>query len=213
MTLVELVIVLAIIGAVTALATSNLFAWSNNQRAATSARAVSDAFGLARAQAIRTGRNTIVAFRVETGLSGISSDIVVVNDGNPASANCAIDAGEITTSVALERGVRFGTTASLSNGAAAPNDTGTSGHRTIGSSFLDGSSPAGAASWVMFTGDGLPHLFTQDGTAPCDNVGIVGTAGGAIYVTNGARDYAIVLSPLGTARLHRWNKSAGAWTQ
>jgi prepilin-type N-terminal cleavage/methylation domain-containing protein len=212
-TLVELVIVLAVIGAVTAIAASNLFGWFSNQRAATSARAVFDAFGLARAQAIRTGNNTIVAFKVETGLNNLNQDIIIANDGAPATANCALDSGETLQTVTLERGVQYGTTSTLSNGAAAPDDSGTSGRQSVGSSFANGSNPAGNASWVVFTGDGMPHRFTQDGTAPCDNVSVAGRGGGAIYLTNGKRDYAVVLSPLGTARLHRWNKTSGSWTQ
>jgi Tfp pilus assembly protein FimT len=213
MTLIELAVVLGLIATVMTFALSNLFGYLDNQRAASSARAVADVFTLARSQAIRTGNNWIVAFRVESGLAGITTDMIVADDGTPAAANCAIDANEITDRIALERDVRFGTTSTLSNGAAAPGDSGTSGHQSIGSSFANGSSPAGVASWVVFTGDGMPHRFTEDGTAPCDNVGSVGTGGGAIYVTNGKRDYGIVLSPLGTTRLHRWNQANGAWTQ
>ena len=38
-----------------------------------------------------------------------------------------------------------------------------------------------------------------------------GQGGGAIYVTNGRRDYAVVLSPLGAVRLHAWNVGSGNW--
>ena len=209
-TLIELTIVLALIGVVMAIGVTNFNTFMENQRASSSARDVADAFSLARSEAIRTGNNVIVAFRVETGLAGISSDIVIANDGSPAAANCALASSEIIRTFALERNVRFGTTTTLSNTTAAPDDGGTSGHQTTGSSFANGSSPAGVASWVMFSPDGMPHRFTQDGTAPCDNVSAVGAASGAIYLTNGRRDYAVVLSPLGTSRLHRWNK--GSWT-
>ena len=66
------------------------------------------------------------------------------------------------------------------------------------------------ASYVLFRSDGLPRLFAPG--ANCASVGASGGGGGAIYVTNGSRDYAIVLQPLGTARVHRWDLKAGAWT-
>jgi len=220
MTLLELVVVLALVGIMMAFGASQVSSWSKDQRAATSARSVADAFSLARAEAIRTGRNHMVAFRVETGLSGISSDIVIVNDGPTCSttgcSNCKIASTEIVHSVALERDVRFGSDPSQANGTAAPNDGGNSGHRLLGSSFQDANTASlGAASWVMFGPDGLPRRFTENSTtaAPCTQLGPVGQATGGIYVTNGSRDYAVVLSPLGTVRLHRWKKGIGGWTQ
>ena len=215
MTLLELMVVLALIGALLAFAGSMVGNWSVDQRAATSARSVADAFSLARAEAIRTGSNHIVAFNIEAGLSGITSDVVIVNDGPPTTSNCVIEAGEIVHSVSLEQGVSFGSDPALANGTAAPSDSGASGNQLAGSSFIDASSPAVAASWVMFTSDGLPHRFSENAstTPPCDDLGPIGDAGGAIYVTNGNRDYAVVLSPLGTVRLHRWQSGAGAWSQ
>jgi type II secretory pathway pseudopilin PulG len=220
MTLIELVVVMAVIGAMVALASSVVSDWSTDQRAASSAREVADAFSLARAEAIRTGSNHILAFNVEAGLSGITSAAVIVNDGptgnTAGSSNCKIDAGEIVHTISLEQGVRFGSDPGLANGTAAPNDPGTSGDQAAGSSFT---TPEGDnASWVMFGADGLPRQFHESTatTPPCDQAGSpgnVGAAGGAIYLTNGHRDYAIVMSPLGTVRLHRWNSGAGAWTQ
>jgi hypothetical protein len=60
----------------------------------------------------------------------------------------------------------------------------------------------------MFRGNGLPVGFDT----AC-NVDPVGTAGGAIYLTNGRRDYAIVLSPLGAVRVHAFESGAGQWTK
>ena len=72
-----------------------------------------------------------------------------------------------------------------------------------GSSLLDGA--AGAASWLMFRAEGPAYGFKSDCT-----VGAVGSGGGGIYLTNGDRDVAVVITPLGTTRLHRWGD--GAWT-
>jgi type II secretory pathway pseudopilin PulG len=215
MTLLELVVVLALVAAMLAFAGSTVGSWSMDQRAATSARSVADAMSLARAEAIRTGSNHIVAFDIEAGLAGIDSDIVIVNDGAPATSNCVIEAGEIVHRISLEQDVRFGSDPALANGTAAPDDAGASGNQAIGSSFTDAGSPAAEASWVLFSPDGLPHRFSENAstTPPCDDLGPIGDAGGAIYLTNGTRDYAVVLSPLGTVRLHRWQPGAGAWSQ
>jgi len=215
MTLIELVVVLAVIGAMIALATSMVSDWSADQRVATSAREVADAFSLARSEAIRTGNNQILAFQVEAGLDGITSNAVIANDGPATTANCTIAAAEIVHTLTLEQGVHYGTDPGLSNGAPAPSDGGASGDQAAGSSFTapDGSN----SSWIVFFADGLPRQFAQNSDAgvPCEagKVGNVGAAGGAIYLTNGHRDYAIVMSPLGTVRLHRWNSGAAAWTQ
>jgi type II secretory pathway pseudopilin PulG len=213
MTLLELVVVLAVIGFVMTMAISTMDDWAADQRAATSARNVSDAFNLARSEALRTGSNVILAFRVETGLSGVTSDVVVANDGPSATANCRIASTEIVHTVSLERGVRFGSDPGVANGALAPDDSGTSGRQLVGSSFKDGA--AGNASWVAFGADGMPRRFTENSNAgvPCTAITGVGVGGGAIYVTNGKRDYAAVLTPLGTVRLHRWVAGGGGWTQ
>ena len=73
--------------------------------------------------------------------------------------------------------------------------------------FLDpGDDPA---RWVVFLPDGIPRAFAID---PFE-VGDVGTGSGAVYVTSGARDYAIVLAPLGGVRVHAWDRGAEAWTR
>lgn len=219
MTLLELVVVMGLIAAMIALAANTLSDWASNQRASTAARSVADAFSLARAESIRTGSNHILAFDIEAGLADITADMLIVNDGptgNTAgvSSNCVIDAGEVVHSLSLEQGVSFGTSADLANGTAAPNDAGASGNQDTGASFTVPDGSGDPASWVIFGADGLPRTFTEgDAAPPCDDLGAVGAAGGAIYLTNGKRDYAIVMSPLGTVRLHRWNSGAAAWTQ
>jgi type II secretory pathway pseudopilin PulG len=211
--LLELVVVLALIGVMMTMAVSTLGSWADDQRAATSARNVADAFGLARAEALRTGNNHIVAFDIATGLDGITGDVVVVNDGPPATANCVIQTGEVRHTVSLETGVSFGSAAALSNNTKAPDDSGAATNKTAGSSFTNATT--GAASWVFFGPDGMPRRFTQNGStsSPCTATTPVGSAGGAIYVTNGHRDYGAVLSPLGTVRLHRWISGDSGWTK
>ena len=214
MTLLELMIALMLVGVMMALGASTISDWADYQRAATSARSVADAIAFARAEAIRTGSNHIVAFDIATGLGGIDAQFVVVNDGqlgNTAgvSSNCKIDAGEIVQRVSLERGVRFGTNGTV----VAPDDPGTMSEAATGSTFK--TAAGAAASWVMFGADGLPRRFTENvSTAPpCADVGPAGESGAAIYVTNDEREYAIVMTPLGSTRVHRYNTRSVEWTK
>jgi type II secretory pathway pseudopilin PulG len=209
--LIEIVVVLAIISAVTAVASFAVTSWVEEQRVKTAARSVADALLLARGEAIRTGHVHVAVFGVNA-LTNADADIVIVNDGEPDSSDCSIATAEIVHRMRFEKGVTWGTTASLAGTTVAPGDLGiATGNTDAGSSFttaaLDATVPA---SWVLFEPDGIPRLFTTSGSA-CSQVGISGQGGGAIYLTNGRRDYAVVLTPLGTVRVHAWNPGSGSW--
>jgi type II secretory pathway pseudopilin PulG len=211
MTLVELAIVLAVIGALTLMATFGVGDWMSDQRLKSAVRAVSDAFQIARAESIRTGNPHLVIF---ANALGATAPIQITNDGAIATANCTIDVGEVAHSVAAEPGVAWGTTPALAGATLAPDDTGSApASSATGSTFTDATlSAAGAATWVLFQPDGMPRVFTPNAGA-CDEIGLPGQGGGAIYLTNGRRDYAVVLSALGTSRVHAWNPDQGAWRQ
>jgi prepilin-type N-terminal cleavage/methylation domain-containing protein len=208
-TLIELMLVVVIVGIVLGLAVPGFVGWRENQRVKSAARGVADAFLIARSEAIRTGDHHIVVLQE---VLGATEPVVVADDGNDATANCRVDAGELRHFAPAETGVFWGTTASLSNGTPAPGDPGNAPSNIVnGSSFTDASLSAGSpASWVRFQADGLPRLFTPD-AGTCDSVGDAGQGGGAIYLTSGRRDYAVVLSPLGTVRVHVW--SGTGWSQ
>ena len=59
-------------------------------------------------------------------------------------------------------------------------------------------------SWVMFRADGIPVTFD----AAC-TPGTLGSGNGAVYATNGLRDYAVVLTALGGVRVHVFGTGAG----
>jgi type II secretory pathway pseudopilin PulG len=211
MSLIELVVVLAVVSAMVTAATFGISDWAKDQRVKASARAVSDAFMLGRAEAIRTGDNHLVVFGLGA-LANADADIVIVNDDRPDIADCSIASSEIVHRVNLERDVTWGTTASLAGTTVAPDDRGLAvGNTQYGSSFttaaLDPNTPA---SWVLFQPDGIPLLFTTNGSN-CSQMGLRGEGGGGIYVTNGRRDYSIVLTPLGTSRVLAWNPSSDNW--
>jgi prepilin-type N-terminal cleavage/methylation domain-containing protein len=210
-TLVELMVVVAIIGVLAAFVVPSILQWSGGQRVKEAARAVADAFQIARTEAIRTGNNHIVFFATLGGTdvggnallddAGQAVPVLVLDDGPPATANCQIDAGERTRTVAPVNGVNWGATLATApvplDPVAAPYGSGTT--------FTDpGNNPV---NWVLFRPDGIPVGFD----AACA-LGQTGSGAGAVYVTNGGRDYAVALSPLGGTRVHAWEASGAQWS-
>jgi prepilin-type N-terminal cleavage/methylation domain-containing protein len=216
-TLVEIAIVLGIIGVMLAVAVPSLNRWQDDQRAKAAARDVADLLMLARGEAVRTGDQHVVYFGAPgytdpagtavVGPAGTYVPMLVLNDGPPATANCRIDAGEASESFPAADGLNWGLSLATTR---APDDTGAAAFappQASGSTFQD---PAGnAVSWLLFRPDGIPVVFTAAG-GNCGVVGVTGTGGAAIYLTNGRRDYSVVLSPLGSVRVHGW--AQGAWS-
>lgn len=205
-TLVEVLIVVAVVGVTAAVAVPSMRKWAQNQRLADSARTLDGALSFARSEAIRTGNVHIVFVQEDADGNALVDDsgntvqVMVIDDGRPAVSNCDIDAGEIVLTAMLEDGSAFG----VAN-ASAPVGT-DPGNATItaGSTFEE---PDGdAATWVLFRPEGSPRAFDSG----C-NTGNVGTGGGGFYVTNGERDAAVVLTPLGATRIHS-SGAGGTWS-
>lgn len=214
--LIEVVIVVAIIGALALLAASLMGDSFRDQRAKAAIRSVADLLSLARAEAIRTGDNHVVFFEKDAqgnslnGPSGGAAAALMIRD---TDADGVIDGGERVAAVYLDN------TNSLSWGAGfagpagdrAPNDNPAA---TFPPSATDDicctfTKPDGnAARWVVFLPDGIPRAFKIGGFA----TGTLVTGGGAVYVNSGTRDFAVVLSPLGSVRVHVYENGSGAWT-
>ncbi|MAJ59544.1 MAG: hypothetical protein CBC48_05955 [bacterium TMED88] len=209
----EVVVVAAIVGALMALAVPSTRRYLDDQTATDVARSLAHALQLARTEALRTGRNHVVFFSVGGAgdaagnplldSNGQAAALVILDDGVTGSAgqNCQIDAGETTRSMTAQTNTQWGQ--SFAGSLKAPGDLSPMPLAT-GSSFAR---PNGtAATWVLFRPDGIP-VATD---AAC-NPGVVGTGNGAVYFTNGDRDYAITLSALGAAHVHTWNRATGEW--
>jgi prepilin-type N-terminal cleavage/methylation domain-containing protein len=212
-TVLELMVVVAIVGITAALAVPSFTRFQANVRLRDTMRAVANSFQYARAQAIATGSNQVVYVASGAGtdacgnplqdLAGNPVPLLVLNDGPPAGSNCCIDPGEPIETIPALPGTFWGTSFAA---GPAPNDAG-AGAWTTGSTFTDQN--GNATSWVMFRPDGIPVGFT----AACVP-GQLGTGAGAVYGTNAQRDLAVVLSPLGGVKVHSWDRVLvpPAWT-
>jgi prepilin-type N-terminal cleavage/methylation domain-containing protein len=213
MTLIELVVAMAIAGILIGISAYGFGQWQQNQTLATTTRSMADAFSFARTEAIRTGNvhilylatggGTDIAGNALTDRKGNPVPLLILNDGPVGSLgqNCIIDAGEPISTLPMVQGLAWGFSAS--GGVKAPGDTTAPGNAT-GSSFA---TPAdNPNNGIAFGADGVPIAFDL----AC-NFGGFGTGNGGVYITNGTRDYAVVLQPLGAVRMHGWDPSAAAW--
>lgn len=213
MTLIEVSVVLAIASALLGIAYSSMSSWRRNESTTAFVRSVADLYRFAAAEAVRKESVQIVFLAaggagdpVGTALldsNGGSVPVLLLDDGPIGSAgqNCHIDAGEEIHGLSAPADLNWGFT--FSEGAKAPGDS-TGIANTSGSSFA---TPSGAGStWVAFMPDGRPLGFS----AGC-GMGQLGSGNGGIYLTNGLRDFGIVLNPLGGIRIHTWNTGSGQW--
>ncbi len=214
MSLIEVMIVVAIMGLIISVALPSTQQWSRNQDASNMARAMANAISVARASAMRTGNNHVVFLAIGgagdvagnplVDSNGDAAAIVILDDGPTGAVgqNCVIDANEPVRAITADDDLAWGAT--LAGATQAPGDL-SGGLMATGSTFV---TPAGAAStWILFRPDGVPVAF--DGACTAGNVG---SGNGAIYFTNGVRDLAVVISALGGARVHIWDQTTGAWT-
>jgi prepilin-type N-terminal cleavage/methylation domain-containing protein len=215
-TLIEVMIVVAVIGAFVGIAAFAMRDAFGNSAAKSGARSVADLLMLARTEAIRTGDNHVVFFEMDaqdnplTGPNGSGAVALLIRD---ADADGRVDTGEAVDAIYMQQvrtGIGWGSAfASLTN-AQAPNDNPgatfpESDTDFICCSFLE--PDADPARWVVYLPDGLPRAFS---IGPF-TTGPVASGNGAVYVTSGSRDYAVVLAPLGGVRVHAWGETA--WTQ
>ena len=200
-TLPEVAIVIAIVGLASAMALPTMGTFSANQRLQDSIHAIDHVFSLARGEAIRTGNIHLVFFGSDTlgnpliGPEGLAVGVLVVNDGLPGSAdqNCLVDANEAVTGFSLP--AQGDVAPGVSNAVAKVDSDGGTGAMATGATFSDaGGAPA---SWVMFRPEGTTRAFSSD----CSQ-GATGSGAGAVYLTNGGRDAAVVLTALGSSRVH-----------
>jgi len=217
MSMVEIVVVIGIIGALIAVTMPSMDRWFTDQALKSAARSVSDILLLARSEAVRTGNPHVVFFGVDpdgTAMSTANGDfapMVAFNDGAAATANCRLDVGETSEYIdPAGDDISWGVT---NASAKVPTDTGGAAlppDDSSGSTFSEPPNTTNRVDWIMFRADGIPIAFKGD--TDCGTVGVAGKGGGGIYITNGQRDYAIVISPLGSVRVHVWQTDSNSWS-
>jgi prepilin-type N-terminal cleavage/methylation domain-containing protein len=216
-TLIEIAMVLAIIGAMVLVSAPNFSAWRSSQQVRSGARSVGDALSQARGDAMRSGTTHVVFLRIPgvgttdptgTDLVDENLDPVAITVLQDDDDDCYIDAPETRTIYRFEADVAFGSANTLTK---APLDN-TPPTSATGATFSDPTAPATPLRWVLFRPDGIPLAFEGDVVAGCGTIGTTGSGSGGIYVTNGDRDFALVMTPLGGIRLHAFNEETNAWT-
>jgi prepilin-type N-terminal cleavage/methylation domain-containing protein len=213
-TMVEILIAVAIIGVLTAMTIPDITRWMGDQRLKAAARSVSDLLLMARGEAVRSGRNHFVCFSRDAAgapipdATGVAVPGLYLRDddgtGPLPAPNGTIDANEPRVFLPTVTGVQFGVTSATVAAPSDPNPNAT--FNTTGLTFQNGA--GGVARCVVFQPDGVPRGYSIAGVY---TEGAIGTGGGAVYVTNGRRDYAVVLSPLGAVRVTTWERTLNAW--
>jgi len=217
--LMEIIVVIVVIGVMSTASVSYMRTWKQDQQAAAVARSLADMLALARAEAMRTGSNQLLLFRIP-GVStsdavgnpiedvmGQSVTAVVVTDRFGGAENCALDTGDTRTSLAANDNFTWGVT---NANLRAPLD-GNQPTIDSGSTFARSAAPTTPVNGILFSPRGIPMTFSANGGG-CVTIDSVGSGGGALYITNGRRDYAVVQSPLGGTRFHVWNVNFGSWS-
>lgn len=224
MTTIELMVVLGIAAVLTTIGTITFRSWSNDQAAKTAVRGVGDLLIRARAEAIRTGTNHMVFIGQDHGGNPL------VWGGRPQAAMLIADLdgdaemdlpNEHRDALVADPAGRVAWGRSLAGVTLAPGDP-FSGTALEGSvleantpgNFRHPTNPNLIQPWVLFMPDGTPRAAVSTGPGNPATVGTVGTGGGAVYVTNarqGTRDHAVVMQPLGSVQVVRWDRGVGAW--
>jgi prepilin-type N-terminal cleavage/methylation domain-containing protein len=208
-TLIEVMVVVAIIGVIAAAAIPTMLGGTADERLKSTVRDLSGAFTYARSEAIRTGEIHLVFVGTDAAgndlpdINGEPALVLIVNDGVPGSMdqNCQIDTGEEIWPIAANADVLGGVMSGVSQ---MDEDLG-AGDLTTGSTFTEPDG-ATAASWVLFRPEGTTHAFDDS----CVE-GPVGSGSGGIYVNNGRKQFGVALRPLGNTRVRIWHVGGAQW--
>ena len=223
--LIEMVIVVSILGILLSMGVVSFNKWSKRQRVSNASGEMAQLLFVGRSEAIRKGVNHIAFFDTDSlgnallaGDGTTSLAALLIEDSN---GNFSPDSGEQRMAVPLTvlSGIVWGRAEAAS---LVPNANGSLvGDPFSGTSVENSAEEEGSAanfrhptdtsavhSWVLLSPDGTPRAFDSSGAT---TIADVGTGDGAIYLNDGERDHAVVMSALGSLRSYRWDASDGSW--
>lgn len=209
-TLIEVAVVAVIVSIMVLIGFNGMQQWIRNQRGKEMARQFADVLMVSRGEALRSREPVVVFFTTDklgSGLTDASGAAVAALAIRDLDGDGLVDSGERFTQVAYPAPGSISWGHSLATDIALGDPAGTAGNPPTASLTFD--QPDGTdATWIAFMPDGTPRAYVDDSLA---GTGAVGTGAGAIYLTSGSRDYAVVLSPLGTVHVQVWDAGAGQW--
>jgi len=203
-TLYELLIVIAIMGFMTALAVPSFNRYRLQEEARAAAEVVAGSLRAARDRSIREGRQWFVIFNSPLSAPGAVARVVQDMDGNFQETP-----GDLARDVFFEQPppqvTAYGSTGNPYPGAPrAPGDTnpGTLGTVLNGSGF----------QFDAFTGQTAIGFTTRGIPVQLQNPTNWGTGSGSFYVTDNNRSvYAVDVGPLGEVKLRGLNTATNTW--
>jgi prepilin-type N-terminal cleavage/methylation domain-containing protein len=222
-TLIELVMVLAIIGVVSAFAIPSFSRYRNQEEAKEGAMRVAAQLRDARTQAMKTGVPHFVLFWPNVRFPVLTQPTTVMMIVRDTNANFQYDAGETIRNVDVaDFNLKMGVVTGY-NDPAMPPPPHSVGRRAPGDAVgpLAGVPPMGTA-FAQDTNATIPHPaptglfgigFTTRGIpVDLDNSTMLGSGTGAYYVTdNEFNVYAVTLGGLGEIRVRTYVPTNDSW--
>jgi hypothetical protein len=206
------VVATALVAAAVLFLFSTFRSWTRDQRSTEMARHFAELLMKGRGHAMAKAETVVVFFDQDMAgqpLIGADAEAVAALAVRDLNGNGRIEPGEWLGEVpfAPAGNLSWGHTRATLRARGDPHGT-PDGAPEAAVTFHrpDGS----AASWVAFGPDGNPRAYLDSTPA---GTGAAGTGGGAIYLTSGGSDYAVVLSPLGKVYVRRWEAGEGTWSR
>ena len=223
--LIEMVIVVSILGILLSMGVVSFNKWSKRQRVSNASGEMAQLLFVGRSEAIRKGVNHIAFFDTDSfGNALLAGDgttpvaALLIEDSN---GNFSPDSGErrMTVPLTILSDIAWGRVEAASlvpnaNGSLVGDpfsDTTVENSAQEAASAANFRHPTDASavhSWVLLAPDGTPRAFDSSGAT---TIADVGTGDGAIYLNDGERDHAVVMSALGSLRSYRWDASDESW--
>lgn len=197
-TLLELVIVVAVIGIMAGMAVPSLDAYFRRQDARTHTQLIASILQEARSRAVREANNYIVLFDVD-GVPGKMR--LIDDDDNEWDADLTEETQSFNWAQGAHPDVGVYVNGTSPPAIAVPEDGG-------------GAIPAGGTSFALDPATTLPAVgFNSQGIpVALNDTGNWSSGSGSYYITdNQALVYAVTLAPLGGVRVRVYSADTGVW--